>query len=265
MLKIKVINKDNYTKDLALGENEVRLVHNQAYKEGEIIVVESDKTGIFLVIQLDDAIGENIVFIKGRSISYTVPFGENKTCLSPKSFWGDKHLLTVRMATKDEIASYKNLAINKYDQHAEATCFPHALANVETRGESVFAAKNAIDGNSENHSHGEWPYESWGINQDLNAAMKVEFGRNVIIDKIRMYTRADFPHDAWWRQVTFQFSDGSAFVWNLEKTDKAHEITFEKKTIEWLELCNLIKADDSSPFPALSQLEVYGIEQETFG
>ena len=31
-----------------------------------------------------------------------------------------------------------------------------------------------------------------------------------------------------------------------------------EKEITWLELCNLIKAEDPSPFPALSQIEVYG-------
>ena len=44
-------------------------------------------------------------------------------------------------------------------------------ANVETRGEAVFAARNAIDGIYENDAHGIWPYQSWGINRDPNAAL----------------------------------------------------------------------------------------------
>lgn len=58
----------------------------------------------------------------------------------------------------------------------DVPCYPHATANVETRGESVFAAKNAIDGVRANRSHGEWPYESWGINMQDDAAMKLDFG-----------------------------------------------------------------------------------------
>ncbi|HCM12567.1 MAG TPA: carbohydrate-binding protein, partial [Lachnospiraceae bacterium] len=129
-----------------------------------------------------------------------------------------------------------------------------------TRGESVFASRNAIDGVRENHSHGPWPYQSWGINRQDDAKMKLEFGRKVIIDKIILYTRADFPHDNWWKEVSFLFSDGSSKVWELEKSDQAHVLQFEKQEVEWLEFYNLIKADDPSPFPALTQIEVYGTE-----
>ena len=47
---------------------------------------------------------------------------------------------------------------------------------------------------------------------------------------------------------------------NMEKSALPHEFTFEKKKISWLEMSNMIKADDPSPFPALSQLEVYGTD-----
>ena len=33
----------------------------------------------------------------------------------------------------------------------------------------MFAARNAIDGIFENSAHGEYPYQSWGINRDPNA------------------------------------------------------------------------------------------------
>lgn len=260
MLELAILNKDHTILNTAKGEKEVSLVHANTYEEGDIILVKSSDEEAFLILQLDDAIGESFVLLKGGALSYTIPFGEKKICYSPKSFAYDKHLLKVRYATHEEISAYKNLALNKYDQHGEPNCFPHASANVETRGESVFAAKNAINGNCENHSHGAWPYESWGINQNPDAVMKIEFGRKVAVDKICLYTRADFPHDAWWEQATVAFSDGSEVVFNLEKTDKAQEIIFDKKEVEWLELGKLIKADDPSPFPALSQIEVYGVE-----
>lgn len=260
MLELAILNKDNTVLNSVKEEKEAALVHNMAYEEGDTIVVKCSDEQAFLMLQLDDAMGESFVLLKQEGLSYTVPFGEKKICYSPKSFAYDKHVLKVRYATQEEVSIYKNLALNKYDQHGEPSCFPHASANVETRGESVFAAKNAINGNCENHSHGAWPYESWGINQNPDAVMKVDFGRKVVVDKIRLYTRADFPHDAWWEQATIVFSDGSEMVFNLEKTDKAQEINFDKKEIEWLELGKLIKADDPSPFPALSQIEVYGVE-----
>jgi hypothetical protein len=122
----------------------------------------------------------------------------------------------------------------------------------------VFAARNAIDGVCENRSHGEWPYESWGINMQDDAEMKLDFGRLVETDKIVLYTRSDFPHDNWWTQVDLSFSDGTQITWDLEKSSLPHVLTFEKKQVTWLKLGNLIKAQDPSPFPALSQIEVYG-------
>ena len=46
----------------------------------------------------------------------------------------------------------------------------------------------------------------------------------------------------------------------LQKTGEGQEFVFEKKRIQWLKLKELIKADDPSPFPALTQIEVYGKE-----
>ena len=91
-----------------------------------------------------------------------------------------------------------------------------------------------------------------------DACFKLDFGRMVETDKIVLYTRADFPHDNWWTQVTLTFSDGSSIDWKLEKSRFGHVLEFDKKQISSLELSHLIKADDPSPFPALSQIEVYG-------
>ena len=112
----------------------------------------------------------------------------------------------------------------------------------------------------ENHSHGNWPYASWGINRREDAEFKLEFGRSVIIDQINLYTRADFPHDNWWEKVTLTFSDGSFTDLELEKSDRAHVLRLNGKKAEWLLLHKLVKSGDPSPFPALTQIEVYGRE-----
>ena len=105
-----------------------------------------------------------------------------------------------------------------------------------------------------------WPYGSWGINQRKDAVWRLEFGREVEINKLRIYLRADFPHDNWWKQVTVHFSDGSLLEWRLMKTSRGQSLEIEKRTVEWLQLENLIQSEEPSPFPALTQLEVYGIE-----
>ena len=58
--------------------------------------------------------------------------------------------------------------------------------------------------------------------------------------------------------MTLTFSDGTSLDWELEKSQLPHVLSIEPKRITWIKLSNLIKADDPSPFPALSQIEVYG-------
>jgi hypothetical protein len=154
----------------------------------------------------------------------------------------------------------RNLAFNPFDHHDNATLFPHAKANVETRGEAVFAARNAIDGEKANTDHGFWPYTSWGINQDPAAALTLAFGRPVRIDQVTLYLRADFPHDAWWNEASMTFSDGHMLTVPLVKSSAAQTFAIPSRRVEWVRLHDLKKADDPSPFPALTQLEVWGAD-----
>lgn len=258
-LCLKVLDADMKTLAAERGEDEVNLVFSQEYKEGDRIVLETAEKESYVWLQFDDALGRALVYLTGN-VTYHIPFGEKRINLSPKAFWGRKHLISVRTAKDFEIAAYRNLAFNVCDQHGMENLYPHAQANVETRGESVFAAQNAIDGVTVNDCHGEWPYESWGINQQEDAKIRIDFGRKVSADRIVLYTRADFPHDSWWKQVSFSFSDGSSIEMKMEKSARPHEITFEEKQITWLEMHDMKKSDDPSPFPALSQIEVYGRE-----
>ena len=259
MFCIKVIDKNEFAVAVARDENEVNLALTREYQEGDRILIEVSDAPVYAWLQLDDALGRSLVYLT-EDYSYQLPFGEKRINLSPKVFSGKTHLLSVRRAKDFEISAYRNLAYNVNDCHTNSVCFPHASANIETRGEAVFAAKNAIDGVTANSCHGEWPYDSWGINRDPKAAMKLDFGRDVTIDRIIMYLRADFPHDSWWTKATITFSDGSAMELGLKKTASAQEFSFEPKNVRWLELSHLIKAEDASPFPALTQIEVYGTE-----
>ena len=263
VMELKIVDRCGNTKAAERGGDAVSLVYTAEYEEGDRIVLESSEKDIHIRLQLDDALGPAMCFLKTDVLSYTIPFGEKKTSYSPKAFAGDKHYLYVRPAGETELSGCRNLAVNVYDQHEDTGCYPHAHANTETRGEAVFAARNAIDGVCENRSHGNWPYESWGINRRDDAELTVEFGREVEIDRIVLYTRADFPHDNWWKQVTLSFSDGTNVDWQMEKSVLPHELRIEKKRTEWVRLSRLIKSEDPSPFPALSQIEVYGTETFT--
>jgi len=256
-MKLSILDKNGAVRLQETGDREVALFANISYEEGDHIVFETDEVPAYYLLQLDDALGESFSYVTGK-VDYTIPFGEKRISYSPKVFTGDRHYLHARLADPKEIPAYRNLALNVNDAHGDTHLYPHATANVETRGESVFAARNAVDGVVENRSHGMWPYESWGINMQDDAEITIDFGHEVETERIVLYTRADFPHDNWWISVSFVFSDGSELEVPLEKSVKPHEVTFPKKRITSLKMGKLIKADDPSPFPALTQIQVWG-------
>ncbi len=261
-MKIEIYNEwDHIPKETAEGEDRAVLAWNGEYRKGDVISFSGLIPGRFYAVRVDAAVSESIVYITKDTVLYPIPFYEKKENLNPLMFSGNRHYLSLRFAEDHEVNAYRNLAVNTFDRHEAEGVYPHAHANVETRGESVFAAQNAIDGILACSSHGEWPYESWGINRQDDAELTLDFGRAVDIDEIRLYTRADFPHDNWWVRGTFTFSDGSSETVKMDKrSGKPHVFRIEKKGITSLKLGELIKADDPSPFPALTQIEVYGME-----
>ena len=257
-LTLKVQNQHGDVLSASSGQDFAQLVHAAEYQEGDVIVLEASGKDIWVWLQVDDALGASLCLLRSTAFHYTIPFGEKRLSYSPKVFSGSRHYLYARLARADEIRAYRNLALNVCDQHGDTNLYPHACANVETRGESVFAARNAIDGVCENRSHGEWPYQSWGINRRADAEFTVDFGTEVEVDKVVLYTRADFPHDSWWTQATLTFSDGTSVDWPMEKSALPHTLPLAGKRTTSINLSRLIKADDPSPFPALTQIEVYG-------
>lgn len=243
----------------------VVLAWEGAYRKGDRIEFSDLQPGEFYVVKADAALEEALVFVDRETIVYQIPFYEKKESMNPLAFCGSRHYLSIRRAQEFEIKVYRNLARNPFDQHEASGVYPHASANVETRGESVFAAKNAIDGVLAAKQHGEWPFASWGINRKKDAAFMLDFGRAVDFDRIVLYTRADFPHDSYWTKAVFTFSDGSTETVHMEKkVQKPHIFGIKREGITWLKLDQLEKAPDDSPFPALTQIEVYGTEHRAF-
>jgi hypothetical protein len=262
-LTLAVVAADGQVRAESRCKNEVFLVHRAEYVEGDAVVI-SASPGSFLWLALDDAMPPALVYLRGSCYQLAVPFGPRHKAYSPNAFTGNMHRLWARIARPEEIAARRDLACNPYDEHDNGVLFPHASANVETRSEAVFAARNAIDGECANDDHGFWPYTSWGINRDPDASLTLDFGRQVLIDEIVLTLRADFPHDAWWERAAIGFSDGGDLVVPLIKTGQAQHFPLAApRTIESLRLHSLTKADDPSPFPALTRIEVMGREAVT--
>lgn len=255
-MKIEIV-RDGKPLASAEGSKEVYLVYKEAYREGDKIRLTVKEAG-FITLQLDAVLGRSVLYTNGAPFEMSIPFGQRHECYQDMAFKGESHYLWARCAYEWEYRAYRNLSLNPYDCHENTSLFPHAFANIETRGESVFAARNAIDGLVASNDHGRWPWTSWGINRDPEAKLTLEFGREVRADRIVLYLRADFPHDAWWTEGLITFSSGRELKLKLEKKDGPQVFTFEEEAFTSLSLDHLIKADDPSPFPALSQLEVYG-------
>lgn len=258
-LKLKVVNKQGRTMLTAADATSVSLVYTNEYQAGDAIVLDVD-VPCYCMVQFEDSLPAALIYVKEREIWYRIPFGSDRIVFSPKCFVGNRHLIRARLAEPHEIAARRNLAFNPYDQHGDNGFFPHSKANVETRGEAVFASYNAIDGVCENSSHGEWPYQSWGINRDPKAEWHLAFGRPVTVDELKVVLRADFPHDNYWTSAKVTFSDGSEEILSLVKTALPQNFKIEPRTIEWLKLSDLIQAEGNSPFPALTQFEAWGVE-----
>ena len=258
-LKLKVLDGPGHTLMTCNAAARVSLVYTAPYRPGDRIALESDTPG-FVWVQFEDTMPPALVYVTKREINFHIPMGEQAITYSPKSFTGERHVIRAWMAAPEEVAQRRNLALNPYDQHGDTGYYPHASANVETRGEAVFAARNAVDGIFENTSHGEYPYQSWGINRDPNAALTLDFGRPVRLDEVRLTLRGDYPHDNHWVRATVRFSDGSSEVLELKKDLAPQSFAIAPRTVTALTLCELIQAEDPSPFPALTQIEAWGVE-----
>ncbi len=233
------------------------LVYEQEYVEGDYIELSCEEAG-FYEIRLEDTLAPTIVYITDK-IKFSLPQEKmSKLGYSPRTFTGLQHLITATFAEPEQVNARRNLTFNPHDQRGTIGMYPHVTANVETRNESLFEARNVIDGIFTNANHYPYPYHSWGINEDPNAELTVEFGVPVNIDSVILTLRADYPHDSYWTKATIEFSDGTFETVDLVKTERRQKFEIQKSEITWLKLKNLIKNEDESPFPALTQIEAWG-------
>ncbi|WP_040536546.1 hypothetical protein [Schleiferilactobacillus shenzhenensis] len=229
------------------------------FTEGDVIRLHVDQVPGYYVVQFDETLAPTIVYLTVPTWDYTVTLTPNAQDARPEAaFKTARHYLSARRATRAEITSERDWALNPHDQPLVDGIFPHAHANVETRNDATFFAQNAIDGVWASSLHGEYPYMSWGINQDPHAAMTVELGRPVTISRVGVVLRADFPHDSWWQRGVLTFSDGTNEVLTFRKTGEPQYFDIQPHTATAVTFHDLQRADDSSPFPALTSLQLYG-------
>ena len=257
---IQIIFRDGEGRQLEAVQHvsEALLCINREYQPGDAVEILSDNKHLW--VQMDAAILPGEVYLPEGRMTWVIPQGEHRLAYSPAAFTGGRHIMTARCMTEAEVAARRNLARNPADLRGDTNFFPHCTANVETRNEACFCARNVIDGMRHSNNHGEWPWQSWGIGAREDAWCQLDFGRDVTVDEMALTLRADFPHDAYWVAGHVVLSDGTEIAYDLEKNGDRQFIPLGKHTVRWMRLERMQKSNDPSAFPALIEWEVFGSE-----
>ena len=249
----------------AASSKAAALAFNREYQPGDRIIFGGPRR---MAVRLDKSMPECLIYAPDSSsgnLSYEIPYGRREqqtgSAYAPESFAGDSHRVTVRALNKQERSGYRNLALNPCDlrqpEQTPALLFPHASSNSVARNLYDFEARNAIDGVVQNGHHGVWPYQSWGPELQPDIWWKVEFGRPVELDKIRLMIRADFPHDSYWKSAEAEFSDGSRITLHIASSAGFQEFAFPKRRVAWLRITKLVP-EDSSKWCGFVEVEAWG-------
>ncbi len=260
MITVLVKTADGCLIASAEHENDIRLCIDHEYAQDDIVEILSDAKHLW--VQMDVAMQPGEVYLPEGKMTWRVPAGEHRLAYCPGAFEAKRHVITARVMTAEEISTRRDLACNPADLRGDTDFFPHCIANVETRNEACFCARNVIDGIRCNNFHGEWPFESWGIGAREDAWCRLDFGRLVDVDAMALTLRADFPHDAYWTSGHVMLSDGTDVAFDLQKTGDRQIIELGHHRVRWMMLERMQKSDDPSAFPALTEWEVYGKDGE---
>ena len=247
--------------------NSAVLPLERSYQHGDRIVFGGAP---WMALRVDSTTPECFLFApRGASldISYEIPWGreekETGSAYDPESFTGASHRITLRALSKREISAYRNLALNPCDlmrkDDASVQFYPHASSNSVSRSLFDFEARNAIDGRSFNGHHGVWPYQSWGPQLRTDIWWKLDFGRLVRVNKVRLMVRADFPHDSYWKNADLEFSDGSRVPLQISSSPGFQDFSFPSRRVEWMRITNVVPADPAK-WCSMIEVEAWGKE-----
>jgi hypothetical protein len=245
------------------------LAFDREYQPGDRIIFGGPQR---MAVRMDDHIPECILYVAASSqgnVAFEIPYGSEEkqtgSAYASESFAGKSHRVTVRALTKQELTGYRNLALNACDargkEEAPAQIFPHATTNSVSRSLFDFEARNAIDGATQNGHHGVWPYQSWGPQLRTDLWWKLDFGRPVELDKIRLMVRADFPHDSYWKSATVEFSDGSHESIQIGSSPELQDFHFKKRRVAWLRITDLVPADPGR-WCSFIEVEAWGTDKK---
>ncbi len=255
MIKLRIIDSNGIVK-LEKNGKEINYNYKAPYSEGDVIEITSPEKE-YIVVKPCESMIASIVCIPNGSFRFPIPFGDKREAYKEDSWSGDENLIYARPATDKEIYMYRNIALNSSDYRYAEGIYPHASANVVTNDLAAYEARNAIDGITKNDGHGRFPNHSYSGGKREDIEFVLDFGQKVHADYIVLYLRADFPHDTYWKELTFEFSDGTYARFYPQQTANPQRLKVDKIT-DRIIIKNFKQAADPLSFAALSQIEVYG-------
>ncbi len=265
-----------------------------AFAAGDIVSIDSDYR--YFYVQLNDTIGETLVYAPTGNFSFQIPFDDEnaeETGFAPGAFRAASNTIKARVATDAEISVSRNLALNAYDfrfrseetdydaetgapaaqspavEAGDVRAYPHVYATRVWENSGINGARNAIDGQTAADGSGAYPYQAWDAGQYDDAEYVVYFGREVTLDSLSFTLRSDTgdrqAHDTYWESVTVQFSDGSQQTFALSAGEEKQTFQLEGVTTDSLRLTGLTRKENSQSdmWAALTELEAVGTETVT--
>jgi hypothetical protein len=158
----------------------------------------------------------------------------------------------------------KNLSVNKNDiidslwKLLPQKTYPHAQSNSECRGEPWFRARCAINDTVKNTGHGQG-FPSWGPEEITHPWLLIDFGKQVVVDSVVIYIRADFPHDGYWYKGRLIFSDNTGVNITLDSTAKPQSFKIALHSTTFLRIDSLAWHVPTT-WCAISQVQVFGYD-----
>jgi hypothetical protein len=241
------------------------LAFDHEYQPGDHIVLHGPRR---IAVRVDQNLSECLLYLpdsSGGLFDYVFPYGraeqQTGSAYASDSFAGKSHRVTAHILNRKERTGYRNLALNPCDvvraEDEPTQALPHSSTNSFARNLFDFAARNAIDGVEQNGHHGVWPYQSWGPEMRPDLWWKLDFGRPVELDKIRLMIRADYPHDSYWKSAVVEFSDGSQLSIHISSSAKLQEFRFPKQKITWFRITKLV-SENPAKWCGFIEVEAWG-------
>lgn len=261
-IKITYTLRDGTEVGSTEGTNSVKLELSEKFSVSGVIRVELSDDQKYFFFDFDENLEEALIYCPDSVFEYKFD-SKTKAYFPPTAAIGNRSqtenpVISVRIPSKDELESERNIALNPYDQTNNQTSYPHASTNSVHADTGEWDARNAIDGFTKSGAHGVYPDQSWGPSYDSNDMYwQVDFGREVSVEGIGIIIRADFDHDAHFTSAVLEFSDGSTQKIDMSKTGEIQkfEINGEKQT-SYIKIKDFVKGFEA--WTGLMEVEVYG-------